>query len=70
MPRAIRRVAAVGIGLDRAVRRAALDGVDAVIGAVSRNYGPRGVAARSWPTGGATVWVVLLLAATLVIYYW
>ncbi len=69
-PRAIRRVAAVGIKLDQAVRRAALDGVDAVIGAVSRNYGPRGVAARSWPTGGATVWVVLLLAATLVIYYW
>ena len=69
-PGLIRRVAAVGIGLDRAIRGAALDGVDAVIGAVSRSYGPRGVAARSWSTGGATAWVALLLAATLVIYYW
>jgi multicomponent Na+:H+ antiporter subunit D len=69
-PRAIRRFAEVGGQLDRAVRRAALDGISTVLTAVSRSYGPRGVAARSWPTGGATVWVALLLAASLVIYYW
>ena len=33
-------------------------------------HGPKGILARSWLTGGATVWVAILLAATLVIYYW
>ena len=69
-PRAIRRFAEVAGGLDRALRRTALKGVDAVLAAAWRYCGPHALAARSWPTGDATVWVALLLAATLVIYYW
>ena len=42
----------------------------AVTGAVSPTDGPRGVAARNWPTGGGAAWGALLFAAALVIYYW
>jgi multicomponent Na+:H+ antiporter subunit D len=32
-------------------------------------HGPHGVLARSWPIGGAVIWVLVLLAGFLVIYY-
>jgi multicomponent Na+:H+ antiporter subunit D len=31
--------------------------------------GPEGVLARTWPIGGAAIWVLLLLAGFLIIYY-
>ena len=73
--RRLGRDVARGIGglvlrLDHAVRRLALDGFDAALGAARRYCGPRAPIARSWPTGAATLWVAALLGATLVIYYW
>jgi multicomponent Na+:H+ antiporter subunit D len=69
-PRAFREAWAIGGPLDRALRAQAVKGVGVALATVSRLCGPQTALARSWPTGGATVWVALLLAATLVIYYW
>ena len=36
---------------------------------VFRHYGPEGTLARTWPTGSMVLWVAILLAASLVLYY-
>jgi len=36
---------------------------------IYRHYGPEGVLARTWPTGSMVLWVAILLAAYLVMYY-
>jgi multicomponent Na+:H+ antiporter subunit D len=68
--RTARGIGGAVLRLDRAVREAALDGVDAALVTARRYCGPEAPLARSWPTGGATAWVAVLLAVTLVIYYW
>jgi multicomponent Na+:H+ antiporter subunit D len=55
--------------VDMAVRRVALDDVGVAIATVRRHCGPDALLAQSWATGVATLWVTLLLGATLVIYY-
>jgi len=37
--------------------------------AVLRHYGPEGTLARTWPTGSMVLWVAVLLAASLILYY-
>ena len=44
-------------------------GSERVLHAVYRHHGPTGVLARTWPTGSMALWVVLLLGAYLVLYY-
>jgi multicomponent Na+:H+ antiporter subunit D len=44
-------------------------GGERVLRAVYRHHGPTGVLARTWPTGSMALWVVLLLGAYLVLYY-
>jgi multicomponent Na+:H+ antiporter subunit D len=34
-----------------------------------RHYGPEGTLARTWPTGSMVLWVAVLLAASLILYY-
>jgi multicomponent Na+:H+ antiporter subunit D len=36
---------------------------------VMRHHGPRGILARTWPTGSMVLWVAVLLAASLLVYY-
>ena len=36
---------------------------------IHRHHGPEGILARSWPTGSMVLWVAILLASYLVIYY-
>lgn len=36
---------------------------------IFRHYGPEGTLARTWPTGSMVLWVAVLLAASLVLYY-
>lgn len=36
---------------------------------VYRHHGPEGVLARTWPTGSMVLWVAILLASYLVMYY-
>ena len=40
-----------------------------VMRSVLRHYGPEGTLARTWPTGSMVLWVEVLLAASLVLYY-
>ena len=67
--RAVRGIGGLVTRLDRAVRRVALYGVDAALAAARRYCGPEALSARSWPTGASTIWIAVLLGATLVIYY-
>ncbi len=69
-PRAARAATMLVRRIDRGLRARAMRGVDALIAAAWRYAGPQALAARSAATGGATLWVVVLLGATLVIYYW
>ena len=56
---------AAGEGLRRGLRTAV-----ARIGAyVHHHHGADGVLARTWTTGGMALWVAILLAAYLVLYY-
>jgi multicomponent Na+:H+ antiporter subunit D len=41
----------------------------AALARVYRHHGPEGVLARTWPTGSMVLWVAILLAAYLVLYY-
>jgi multicomponent Na+:H+ antiporter subunit D len=36
---------------------------------IYRHHGPQGVLARTWPTGSMVIWVAILLASYLVLYY-
>jgi multicomponent Na+:H+ antiporter subunit D len=44
-------------------------GIVRFIETLYRHHGPRGVLARTWPTGSMAFWTTLLLGAYLVIYY-
>jgi multicomponent Na+:H+ antiporter subunit D len=54
----------------QALEDAATVRIGRLIDVLFRYYGPAGLFARTAPTGGAVIWVALLLAATLVVYYW
>ena len=40
-----------------------------LLGRVFHYHGPRSVMARTWPVGGAALWVMVLLGGYLVVYY-
>ena len=68
-PRAARRV---GWFVSRAGDTAVCvlrGGNKALMRSVFRHYGPEGTLARTWPTGSMVLWVAVLLAASLVLYY-
>jgi len=54
---------------DARVRAGALGGVRRALDEAFRHHGPRGILARTWPTGSMVLWVAVLLAAFLVFYY-
>ena len=41
----------------------------ALMRSVIRHYGPEGTLARTWPTGSMVLWIAVLLAASLVLYF-
>ncbi len=43
--------------------------LEATLSRIYRHYGPQGVLARTWPTGSMVLWVAILLASYLIIYY-
>ncbi len=43
--------------------------LSALLSRIYRHHGPEGVLARTWPTGSMVMWVAILLAAYLVLYY-
>ena len=68
-PRLLRNIGSVITDIDRGVRWLAMRFVEGAIATAVRLCGPHALSARSWPTGASTVWVAVLLGATLVIYY-
>ena len=36
---------------------------------IQRHHGPEGVLARTWPTGSMVLWVAIMLASYLILYY-
>jgi len=68
-PRAARRVGWLVSRTGDAATRALRGGNKALMRSVFRHYGPEGTLARTWPTGSMVLWVAVLLAASLVLYY-
>ncbi|MDX1374868.1 MAG: Na(+)/H(+) antiporter subunit D [Burkholderiales bacterium] len=62
---AMRGIDALGEGLRTLARAAAAR----IALALQRHHGIEGVLARTWTTGGVALWVAILLAAYLVLYY-
>ena len=68
-PRAARRIGWLVSRTGDAATRALRGGNKALMRSVFRHYGPEGTLARTWPTGSMVLWVAVLLAASLVLYY-
>ncbi|KAA3623539.1 MAG: Na(+)/H(+) antiporter subunit D [Proteobacteria bacterium] len=68
-PKVLARTAALIGVLDRAFRRAVLAQFRHAVFYLQRHHGPQGILARTWPTGSMTLWVAIILATTLVLYY-
>ncbi len=68
-PRAVQRVGRLVSSTGDAAARALRGGNKALMRSVFRHYGPEGTLARTWPTGSMVLWVAVLLAASLVLYY-
>jgi multicomponent Na+:H+ antiporter subunit D len=62
---AIDSVARLGTALSGAVERT----LRASVRRIYRHHGPEGVLARTWPTGSMVLWVAIVLASYLVMYY-
>ena len=68
-PRAVQRVGRLVSSAGDAAVRALRGGNKSLMRSVFRHYGPEGTLARTWPTGSMVLWVAVLLAASLVLYY-
>jgi multicomponent Na+:H+ antiporter subunit D len=69
-PRIVRALTALIRPADAALRRGAYRRLQVLLNALFRHHGPQGVLARSWPTGSMVIWVAILLAVYLTLYYW
>ena len=68
-PRMITALAAVLGPIDAGLRQTAMRPVRIFVDLLRRHHGPQGVLARGWPTGSMVLWVAVLLAMYLIIYY-
>ena len=68
-PRAIRKLVAVFAPIDAGLRRGVVNRFSRLVEGLFRHHGPHGILARTWPTGSMVLWVAILLASYLVIYY-
>ncbi|HLB80101.1 MAG TPA: proton-conducting transporter membrane subunit, partial [Dongiaceae bacterium] len=63
------RLTALAFSAQARLERALAKQLRAVIAQIFRHHGPQGVLARTWPTGPTVLWVAILLATYLVLYY-
>lgn len=68
-PTLVKLVVAIFGPLDRAIRNGAVQGVRRVITWVVRHHGPEGILAATLPAGSMVLWVVVVLAVFLVLYF-
>ncbi|MCG8508463.1 MAG: Na+/H+ antiporter subunit D, partial [Rhodospirillales bacterium] len=69
LPRTVRRFIATFGPIDRLARRSGLAMVDRLILWISRHHGPEGVLAATLPAGNMVLWVIAVLAAFLLLYF-
>ena len=69
LPGAIRRADAVAAAVVARVRGQWALGLDRLLFLIAHQHRPGGVLGRTWPTGVAALWILVLLGACLVIYY-
>ncbi len=50
-------------------QQAAVRLLQAALARIQRHHGPEGVLARTWPTGSMVLWVAIMLASYLILYY-
>ncbi len=68
-PRLVRGIGGAVARIDSAVREATLGVVRGALGGFQKGHGPRGVLARTWPTGSMVLWVAVLLGALIIFYF-
>jgi len=68
LPRAVQRLLAASQPLDAAIRSGAGSLLKGTIETLTRYHAPRGMLARTWPTGSMVLWVAILLGAYLLAY--
>ncbi|KAA3627197.1 MAG: Na(+)/H(+) antiporter subunit D [Proteobacteria bacterium] len=68
-PIAISTMVAVAAPVDAGFRRGVISRFNRLVDGLFRHHGPRGILARTWPTGSMVLWVAILLASYLIIYY-
>ena len=64
-----RRVDGAATALASGIREQSARGLDHLMFLIAHQHRPGGVLARTWPTGSAALWILVLLGACLVIYY-
>ena len=69
LPRLFKGLARTLVPADRKVRAIFIDRIDKFIAGVFRHHGPEGLLARTWPTGSTVLWVAVLLAIYVVVYF-
>ena len=69
LPRLFKGLARTLVPADRKVRAIFIDRIDKFIAGVFRHHGPEGLLARTWPTGSTVLWVAVLLAIYMVVYF-
>ena len=69
LPGMARRVDGAATALASGIREQSARGLDHLMFLIAHQHRPGGVLARTWPTGSAALWILVLLGACLVIYY-
>jgi multicomponent Na+:H+ antiporter subunit D len=69
LPGMVRSLYGVGVRLRALLVERSLARLDSLITGVYRYHGPAGIFARTWMTGSAVLWVVVLLLVVLALYY-
>ncbi len=68
-PVVLRRISQTGGPIDASLRLGVRRRMETVVGALFRYNGPKGILARTWPTGSMVLWVAVLLGIYLIFYY-
>ena len=69
LPHLFKIFARILVSVDRKARTIFIDRIDKIIAGVFRHHGPEGMLARTWPTGSTVLWVAVLLAVYMVVYF-
>ena len=68
-PWIIRKAVALVASTRDAIYKAAGDQISALLTFIEKTHGPHGIMARTWSIGSTVLWVAILLAASLILYY-